>query len=183
MQLAHPSTAGSATGDDLTLDRLRRETGDRWVVTRITGGFKAVIHEPEGALVPRYGRTPGDEPQPMASAPASGGSIALERSAGRRPRWAADRQTNLLDHVMQILDDQDDARNEQDDRYDRQDLEDDTPEHHAGDGKCYDKEGHSRFLTGPGRSGPRYTAPDIASSTGACTMVGITGPWIRIRIR
>ena len=39
MQLAHHSTAGSATGHDLTLDRLRGETGDRWVVTRITGGF------------------------------------------------------------------------------------------------------------------------------------------------
>ena len=60
MQLAHPSTAGSATGDDLTLDRLRRETGDRRVVTRITGGFKAVIHEAEGAPVPRYGRTPAE---------------------------------------------------------------------------------------------------------------------------
>ena len=58
MQLAHHSTAGSATGHDLTLDRLRRETGDRWVITRITGGFKALIHEPEGAPVPRYGRTP-----------------------------------------------------------------------------------------------------------------------------
>lgn len=42
MQLAHHSTAGSATGDDVTPDRLRRETGARWMVTRITGGFKAV---------------------------------------------------------------------------------------------------------------------------------------------
>ena len=58
MQLAHHSTAGSATGDDVALDRLRRETGDRWVITCITGGFKALIHEPEGAPVPRYGRTP-----------------------------------------------------------------------------------------------------------------------------
>ena len=60
MQLAHRFIAGGATGDDLTLDRLRRETGARWVITRITGGFEAVIHEPEGAPVRRYGRTPAE---------------------------------------------------------------------------------------------------------------------------
>ena len=60
MHLAYHSTAGSPTGDDLTLDRLRRETGDRWMITRITGGFKAVVREREGAPVPRYGRTPAE---------------------------------------------------------------------------------------------------------------------------
>ena len=64
MQLAHPSTAGSATGDDVTLDRLRRETGDQWVVTRITGGFKAVIHEPEGVPVPGTGARLANWPSP-----------------------------------------------------------------------------------------------------------------------
>lgn len=50
-----------ATAHDMTIDDLRREAGDRWEVTRITGGYRAVARDTaEHAPIPRYGRTPAE---------------------------------------------------------------------------------------------------------------------------
>ena len=48
-------------GDDITPDDLHREFGDRWEITRITGGYRAVIRNTGGHTpIPRYGRTPAE---------------------------------------------------------------------------------------------------------------------------
>jgi hypothetical protein len=49
-------------GDNhVTLDDLHREFGALWDVTRITGGFRAVIRDTGGHTpIPRYGRTPAE---------------------------------------------------------------------------------------------------------------------------
>lgn len=60
MPSSHKISAGSATDNDVTLDDVQREAGDWWVITHITGGYKAVIREPEGMPIPRYGRTPAE---------------------------------------------------------------------------------------------------------------------------
>jgi hypothetical protein len=45
----------------IALDDLRREFGDRWEITRITAGYRAVIRETGGDTpIPRYGRTPAE---------------------------------------------------------------------------------------------------------------------------
>jgi hypothetical protein len=55
------------------IDELRQQFGERWQITRITGGYRAVIRDTQGHTpIPRYGRTPGElaesirmmEPQP-----------------------------------------------------------------------------------------------------------------------
>ena len=44
-----------------TLDDLGREFGDRWDITLITGGYRALNHDAGGrAPVPLYGRTPAE---------------------------------------------------------------------------------------------------------------------------
>ena len=71
MQPAHGINADIAVGvshplslvascDDITLDDVRREVGNRWDIARITGGYRAVIREPGGTPIPRYGRTPAE---------------------------------------------------------------------------------------------------------------------------
>jgi hypothetical protein len=47
-------------GQDITLGDVRREAGDRWQIAKITGGYRAVISEPGGTPIPRYGRTPAE---------------------------------------------------------------------------------------------------------------------------
>jgi len=45
----------------MTFDDLRREFGDRWQITRITGGYRAVVRDAGGHTpIPRYGRTPDE---------------------------------------------------------------------------------------------------------------------------
>jgi len=63
MQPAHGISAGTATIDDVTLEDVQCAAGDRWVITRTTGGYKAVIREPEGAPLPRYRRTAAELPE------------------------------------------------------------------------------------------------------------------------
>lgn len=60
MQPAHETSAGSAAGDDMTFEDVQRAAGEWWVITPITGGYKAVIRKPEGTPLPRYGRTPAE---------------------------------------------------------------------------------------------------------------------------
>lgn len=72
MQPAHSTSAGSAADvshlpapavahDEMTLDDLRREFGDRWEIIQITGGYRAVIRDCGGHTpIPRYGRTPDE---------------------------------------------------------------------------------------------------------------------------
>jgi hypothetical protein len=55
------NTPGRRSDDEVTVDDVRREFGDRWEITRITGGYRAVIRDTGGHTpVPRYGRTPGE---------------------------------------------------------------------------------------------------------------------------
>ena len=54
MQPAHETSAGSAAGDDMTFEDVQRAAGEWWVITPITGGYKAVIREAEGTPLPRY---------------------------------------------------------------------------------------------------------------------------------
>jgi hypothetical protein len=43
------------------LEDLYREFGDRWDISRITGGYRAVIRDTGGHTpIPRYGRTPAE---------------------------------------------------------------------------------------------------------------------------
>jgi hypothetical protein len=71
MQRAHGTNAGSAADANhlpapaaapgITFDDLGAEFGDRWVITRITAGYRAVIRAAGGHTpIPRYGRTPGE---------------------------------------------------------------------------------------------------------------------------
>jgi hypothetical protein len=61
MQPAHRISSGSAAREELTLDDVRREAGDRWEVARITGGYRAVPRGTGGhTAIPRYGRTPAE---------------------------------------------------------------------------------------------------------------------------
>ena len=47
--------------DDVTLNDLRREFGERWEIARITGGYRAVVRDTGGHTpIPRYGRTPAE---------------------------------------------------------------------------------------------------------------------------
>jgi hypothetical protein len=61
MQSAHGTSAGIAADNDVTIDAVWREFGDRWEITRITVGYRAVIRETDGHTpIPRYGRTPAE---------------------------------------------------------------------------------------------------------------------------
>lgn len=43
----------------MTLTDVTREFGDRWVISRITAGYRAVSRDTGGHTpIPRYGRTP-----------------------------------------------------------------------------------------------------------------------------
>lgn len=53
MQPAHETSAGSAAGDDMTFEDVQHAAGEWWVITPITGGYKAVIREAEGTPLPR----------------------------------------------------------------------------------------------------------------------------------
>jgi hypothetical protein len=58
--VSHPLVP-AASRDDMTLDDVRCEVGDRWDITRITAGYRAMIREPGGHTpIPRYGRTPAE---------------------------------------------------------------------------------------------------------------------------
>jgi len=54
------NTPGQPPADEVTLDDVRREFGDRWEITEITAGYRAITREPGGTPVPRYGRTPAE---------------------------------------------------------------------------------------------------------------------------
>jgi hypothetical protein len=55
------TATSAATDDDTALNGLYREFGDRWIITRITAGYRAVIRDTGGhTAIPRYGRTPGE---------------------------------------------------------------------------------------------------------------------------
>jgi hypothetical protein len=62
----HPMTAPGdgahgASPAGITLDDLWLEFGDRWDITLITGGYRALIRDASGqTAVPLYGRTPGE---------------------------------------------------------------------------------------------------------------------------
>jgi hypothetical protein len=61
MQPAHRTRTGSMLREELTLDDVRREAGDRWEVARITSGYRAVPRGTGGHTpIPRYGRTPAE---------------------------------------------------------------------------------------------------------------------------
>lgn len=61
MQAMHGAATGNAADNDLTLEDVRREVGDRWDLARITGGYRAVIRDTGAhAPIPRYGRTPAE---------------------------------------------------------------------------------------------------------------------------
>ena len=61
MQPAHRTSSGSVAGEELTLDDVRREAGDRWEVARIIGGYRAIPRGTGGHTpIPRYGRTPAE---------------------------------------------------------------------------------------------------------------------------
>jgi hypothetical protein len=48
-----------AAAADITLEDVRRDVGDRWEITCITGGYRAIPHNSGGHTpIPRYGRTP-----------------------------------------------------------------------------------------------------------------------------
>jgi hypothetical protein len=52
---------GPMTEDDTTLDDLYREFGDRWDITEITAGYRAIVRDTGGHTpIPRYGRTPSE---------------------------------------------------------------------------------------------------------------------------
>jgi hypothetical protein len=54
---ARSSGTTPASNQDMTIDDLRREVGDRWEVARITGGYRATVRAPGRTPIPRYGRT------------------------------------------------------------------------------------------------------------------------------
>jgi hypothetical protein len=58
----HTGTDGAqATAQDITLDDVRQEFGERWDIVPITGGYRAVIRDTGGHTpIPRYGRTPAE---------------------------------------------------------------------------------------------------------------------------
>ena len=61
MKPAHRSDTGRPSAEDLTVDGLYREFGDRWDIAEITAGYRAVVRETGGRTpVPRYGRTPAE---------------------------------------------------------------------------------------------------------------------------
>jgi hypothetical protein len=61
MQPAHGTSAGIAADNDVTIGDVWREFGDRWQITGITAGYRAVIRETGGHTpIPRYGRTPAE---------------------------------------------------------------------------------------------------------------------------
>ncbi len=50
-----------ARDDEAALEDLRREFGDRWVIARITGGYRATPRATGGhTAIPRYGSTPAE---------------------------------------------------------------------------------------------------------------------------
>ena len=51
---------GRPPADEVTMDDVRRDFGDRWDITEITAGYKATTREPSGTAIPRYGRTPAE---------------------------------------------------------------------------------------------------------------------------
>jgi hypothetical protein len=54
-------TRATAQTTDLTFDDLHREFGDRWKISPITGGYRAITRDTGGhAPIPRYGRTPAE---------------------------------------------------------------------------------------------------------------------------
>jgi hypothetical protein len=54
-------TASAADdGQEMTLDDVRREVGDRWSCAAITGGYRAVPRGLAGTPIPRYGRNPAE---------------------------------------------------------------------------------------------------------------------------
>jgi hypothetical protein len=58
---AHSAATTPANVHDITVDDLCREFGERWEITAITGGYRAVIRDSGGHTpIPRYGRTPAE---------------------------------------------------------------------------------------------------------------------------
>jgi hypothetical protein len=58
---AHSAATTPANVHDITIDDLRREFGERWEITAIAGGYRAVIRDTGGHTpIPRYGRTPAE---------------------------------------------------------------------------------------------------------------------------
>jgi hypothetical protein len=55
----HPDEP-AAGDDDTALEELRREFGDRWVIARMTGGYRATPRGSGGTPIPRYGTTPAE---------------------------------------------------------------------------------------------------------------------------
>jgi hypothetical protein len=48
----------TARDDEAALEDLRREFGDRWIIARITGGYRATPRATGGhTAIPRYGST------------------------------------------------------------------------------------------------------------------------------
>jgi hypothetical protein len=51
----------STTAGDPAVDDLQQEFGDRWQITPITGGYRAIPRQAGGhTSIPRYGRTPDE---------------------------------------------------------------------------------------------------------------------------
>lgn len=56
-----PGRSAPLPDDGITLDDLRREFGDRWEITPIAGGYRAVMRDTGGHTpIPCYGRTPAE---------------------------------------------------------------------------------------------------------------------------
>ena len=52
---------GQPPAGEVTLEEVRRQFGDRWEITPITAGYRAVIRDTGGHTpIARYGRTPGE---------------------------------------------------------------------------------------------------------------------------
>jgi hypothetical protein len=52
---------GPVAEDDTALDDLHQEFGERWEITEIMAGYRAVIRDTGGHTpIPRYGRTPSE---------------------------------------------------------------------------------------------------------------------------
>jgi hypothetical protein len=50
-----------ARDDEAVVEDLRREFGDRWIIARITGGYRATPRATGGhTAIPRYGSTPAE---------------------------------------------------------------------------------------------------------------------------
>ena len=50
-----------ARDDEAALGHLRREFGDRWIIARITGGYRATPRATGGhTAIPRYGGSPAE---------------------------------------------------------------------------------------------------------------------------